>query len=271
MALTYAQIEGLWVQAGGSQDTAPLAAAIAMAESGGNPNSVNNNAHTGDLSYGLWQINMIGQLGPSREKQFGITNYSQLLDPLTNAKAAVAVSSGGKDFTPWTTFTHGAYKQYMQGNVPPDLNAGGAGGPSAQLASDPISGAITSVEQWADGLFNYFFFGLLVASGLVLMLAGTLGMTIGVGPLKPAPATEGDKVLFKKTTEKTRVSVAPSKPETRQPRNYRVKNEKARTAKIPVQKTRAIGTSKASGTGNSSRQAPKRVTAERMDRKEVTA
>ena len=37
--------------------------AIAMAESSGDSAALNNNPNTGDLSYGLWQINMIGDMG----------------------------------------------------------------------------------------------------------------------------------------------------------------------------------------------------------------
>ena len=51
---------------GKSLDTAY---AVAMAESAGNPHAFNDNWHTGDLSYGLMQINMIGKMGPNRRAQ----------------------------------------------------------------------------------------------------------------------------------------------------------------------------------------------------------
>jgi hypothetical protein len=41
-------------------DDAVTATAIALAESGGNPDAHNTNKKTGDNSFGLWQINMIG-------------------------------------------------------------------------------------------------------------------------------------------------------------------------------------------------------------------
>src|SRR5215831_6757861 len=46
------------------------AVAVAMAESGGHPTSHNTNAGTGDNSYGLFQINMLGSLGPARMQQY---------------------------------------------------------------------------------------------------------------------------------------------------------------------------------------------------------
>ena len=79
-----------------------LAAAVAMAESGGNANAV------GDLylggSYGLWQINS------KAHPQFAIAS---LFDPAYNARAAFEISKGGTDWNPWTTFRTGAYRQYL--------------------------------------------------------------------------------------------------------------------------------------------------------------
>jgi hypothetical protein len=49
---TYAQLEQLWINAGGSKELAPLAAAIAEVESGGNPAA--NNADGG--ASGIWQL-----------------------------------------------------------------------------------------------------------------------------------------------------------------------------------------------------------------------
>ncbi len=79
-----------------------LAAAVAMAESGGNANAV------GDLllggSYGLWQINI------KAHPQYLV---AQLFDPAYNARAAFEISSGGINWQPWTTFRTGAYLRYL--------------------------------------------------------------------------------------------------------------------------------------------------------------
>ena len=68
--------------------------AIAKRESGGRPEAYNPDRSTGDDSYGLFQINMLGDLGPSRRKQFGLQRNEDLLDPVVNAKAAFRMSNG---------------------------------------------------------------------------------------------------------------------------------------------------------------------------------
>lgn len=88
---------------------------IVMAESGGNTNALNNNAATGDDSYGLAQINMIGSMGPERLKQFGLSSPDQLFDPLTNLKVAYQLSGGGTNFTAWSTYNSGAYMNQAPG------------------------------------------------------------------------------------------------------------------------------------------------------------
>jgi hypothetical protein len=87
------------------------AVAIALAESGGDPRA--HNPVPPDNSYGLWQINMIGALGPDRRHEFHLDANKELFDAETNAKAAFAISGKGDSFQPWTTFTSGAYKSHL--------------------------------------------------------------------------------------------------------------------------------------------------------------
>lgn len=74
---------------------------IAMRESRGIPTAHNGNRNTGDNSYGLFQINMIGDLGPDRRKKFGLNSNKQLFNPVVNAKIAFHMSNGGKDWSAW--------------------------------------------------------------------------------------------------------------------------------------------------------------------------
>ena len=108
MQYSYAQLEGLWIQAGGSKVLAPLMAAIALAESSGNSDAINpvDNGGT-QTSVGLWQVST------------GTHDYpAAWLTPLGNAQEAVAkLQSQG--ITAWGTYTSGAYKQYLQGEAPP--------------------------------------------------------------------------------------------------------------------------------------------------------
>jgi hypothetical protein len=78
-----------------------LAWGIVMRESRGGPTAHNGNSNTGDNSYGLFQINMIGGLGADRREKFGLKTNDELFDPVTNAKIAFHMSGGGKDFGAW--------------------------------------------------------------------------------------------------------------------------------------------------------------------------
>lgn len=78
-----------------------LAWAVVMRESRGNPLSHNKNTSTGDNSYGLFQINMIGNLGAVRREKFGIQKDSELLDPVVNAQAAFYMTARGTNFGSW--------------------------------------------------------------------------------------------------------------------------------------------------------------------------
>jgi hypothetical protein len=78
-----------------------LAWAVVMRESRGNSNSHNKTSSTGDNSYGLFQINMLGSLGEVRREKFGIKSNAELLDPVTNAQAAFYMTNRGKDFGSW--------------------------------------------------------------------------------------------------------------------------------------------------------------------------
>jgi hypothetical protein len=118
--LTFAQLEQLWIQAGGDASKAATAAAIALAESSGNPTALNNNPATGDYSVGPWQINYFGSLLGPRTRSYG-SPASLLASPLADARAAVSISHNGQDFSPWTTYTSGAYGLYL------NQNASGAG------------------------------------------------------------------------------------------------------------------------------------------------
>lgn len=102
----------LAIQNGLNPEQAILMAAVGMAESTGNSGVRNNNPKTGDDSYGLWQINMIGDLGPARLRQFGLRNAEDLKDPETNARVmAQMFKSGGP--TAWGAYNDRRYLQYM--------------------------------------------------------------------------------------------------------------------------------------------------------------
>jgi hypothetical protein len=159
---TYAQLEGLWINAGGPKAVAAVAAAIALAESDGCSTALNPTDNGGtQSSFGLWQISN-GTHNPSA---------ANIYNGAVNAKLAVAKYKGaGNKFTPWGTYASGAYKQFLNGGTTPDTSVptanGGpaaAGGGAAADAAGPTSAELTSAKaggcmvQLPQGkLFLYF-------------------------------------------------------------------------------------------------------------------
>lgn len=82
-----------------------IAWAVAKKESSGRPMAHNDNQSTGDNSYGLFQINMIGDLGTDRLEKFDLKKNSDLFDPVRNAEIAYFMSNGGKDWSSWHGLT----------------------------------------------------------------------------------------------------------------------------------------------------------------------
>lgn len=85
-------------------------AAIAMGESSGDTHA--HNAVPPDDSYGLWQINMHGDLGPARRRQFGLSSNKDLFNPVTNARIAKSLQAS-QGLGAWGAYTNGSYRQYM--------------------------------------------------------------------------------------------------------------------------------------------------------------
>lgn len=118
--LTFDELRALAEAVGFVGAAAEIAAAIALAESGGNCHAKNivsaeqaaawNAAHPGETrhgperSFGLWQINTLAH--PHFDE-------ARLLDGQYNAHAAFQVSSGGTNFKPWSTYNTGRYRKYM--------------------------------------------------------------------------------------------------------------------------------------------------------------
>ncbi|WP_010693237.1 transglycosylase SLT domain-containing protein [Saccharopolyspora spinosa] len=145
--------------------------AVALAESSGNPRS--HNPTPPDDSYGLWQVNMLGDMGPERRKQFGLDSNKDLFNPDENAKAAYAISNQGKSFDPWSTYTNGAYKKHLDeaeaaakavtGNggktkapegSPGDGGGGKPGGDGFKVAPDQLLAYTKEADDIAGQLAN---------------------------------------------------------------------------------------------------------------------
>ena len=95
------ELKELLTAVGFEGEALKLAWGIVMRESRGGPTSHNGNSDTGDNSYGLFQINMIGSLGTDRRERYGLTTNEELFNPVANARIAFLMSGGGKDFGAW--------------------------------------------------------------------------------------------------------------------------------------------------------------------------
>ena len=109
-SLNAQQIASLLQQQGFSKEKIPTMTAIAMAESGGRPQAFNPVGL--DKSYGLFQVNMHGGLGPARMKEFGLKSEKELFDPQTNVKAAKRIL-GSQGLGAWSVYNSGKYKEFL--------------------------------------------------------------------------------------------------------------------------------------------------------------
>jgi len=130
-----ASLESILRQAGFTGEGLRTAMAVALAESGGNTRAYNPQGR--DLSYGLFQINMLGNMGPQRRAQYGLKSNEDLFNPAVNARVAYALSNGGRNWKPWTTYTSGKYRGYLGKGAEVAGQAAGSGGGSAGYSLPP--------------------------------------------------------------------------------------------------------------------------------------
>lgn len=99
--LTQDELVGLLSAVGFKGMALKTAWAVAMRESNGRPIAHNDNVNTGDNSYGIFQINMIGSLGEDRRQKYNLTGNLDLFDPVTNAQIVFEMTKGGTDWSSW--------------------------------------------------------------------------------------------------------------------------------------------------------------------------
>jgi hypothetical protein len=188
--LSRSQLTGLAQSVGFTGNDVNIAVAVALAESGGNPGA--HNSTPPDDSYGLWQINMLGSLGPSRRKKFGILANTDLFRPATNAKAAKIIH-GESGWKAWTTYTSGKYKEYLTSDpqlptgqipntpgktvTPEKVDADVAEQQDGPLAGlNAISAALTKATANVSGYLVALVLGVL---GVVLLLRNAIPIPVG--------------------------------------------------------------------------------------------
>lgn len=188
---TYAQLEGLWTQNGGSAALAPVMAAIALAESSGNSSATNPNDNGGrQTSWGLWQLSDGTHNQP----------VSNILDPNVNAAQAVKKYKS-QGLKAWGSYTSGAYKKFLQSGVPASTS-GITGSTSAQqtgVVSD-VGGAIgTGLADAFAAVFkpfiNILIWGTETLLGAGLIVAGVLIMVSNSNAGKKIETQVGEDAL----------------------------------------------------------------------------
>jgi len=98
----------LLIDQGMDDHNATIGAAIGMGESSGDTGALNpNNEH----SVGLWQHNR--DTGEDRHAFYGISDWSELNDPVVNARATYRLWKRQGGWTPWGAYTNGSYKKYL--------------------------------------------------------------------------------------------------------------------------------------------------------------
>ena len=121
---------------------------IAQGESGYNPLAFNGNTKTGDTSYGLMQINMLGNLGPGRRKWFGLKKDEELYEAEKNAKAAYLIykDRGYRFDKDWVTQS----KKLASKGQPGGASTGPLGNYQMSTGSSTSSTSSTSSSEFTD-------------------------------------------------------------------------------------------------------------------------
>lgn len=103
------------IKAGFTGQALVTAIAIAGAESSFNPGALGDialmDAKWG-ASVGLWQIRSLKHWNMYTGAD-AMRDASKLTDPYYNARAAYAISKGGTNFSPWSTYTSSAFTPYI--------------------------------------------------------------------------------------------------------------------------------------------------------------
>lgn len=147
----YMALVDLWVQSGGDQAVDETMAAIALAESSGDPHASNVNVD-GSVDRGLWQVNSVNFDSPT------------LFNPRTNASWAIKIYKQ-QGLRAWTTYKTGAYRAYLQNGsqtspdpspsrTRPDGGGDGGGGGALSWLGAAAGGPFTLAEQGFSSLFG---------------------------------------------------------------------------------------------------------------------
>jgi hypothetical protein len=199
--LSFAQLETLWVQAGGSKAVAPTMAAIALAESGGRVDAINNTAYPNlanyhppapgnspEYSVGPWQVNTVAH------KQY---TPSAMLNPLQNAHAAVGIGGvNGERLSNWSTYNNGAFLSHLPSNqsgflsqlpdalwnqIKSPIGLGAAGNPTGSITPQGIGTSPPGVPKIPTNIGKDILYSVIIIGGGLLVITGVLIIAADLG------------------------------------------------------------------------------------------
>lgn len=179
---TPAEVYQLLTQAGFSSDAAVTMTAIAGGESGWDDTAIGDTALQTTVwgpSYGLFQIRTL-KADTGRGTTRDINSLAG--DLAAQARAAYAISQGGRDFSPWTVWSSGKYQTYLD-------QARSAAGVATGVPTQLLGLGITNTGLLDGGkeTRTIVITGLLVLGGLGLVVAG---LARGLGPKVEAATTK---------------------------------------------------------------------------------
>lgn len=185
--MTWEQVAAVALHVGWSPAEAVTATSITEPESNREPRVIQAGQPYATTGWGLWQITP----GDS-EPQIGVD--AALFDPLTNAKAAVA-KYDSQGLGAWTTYTSGAYKQFLQTATPVSPGTTQAVN-AAQTALNYAGGTGGNGGGWTSALGGVFPD---VASGLFSWPGAIIGTVADVDKAVIS-AYDGLKLFFQPST-----------------------------------------------------------------------
>jgi Lysozyme like domain len=147
------------------------ATAIALAESSGNTDATNRNTN-GSIDVGLWQINSVHRRAHPEWTEIWLKN------PMNNARAMDIVSANGTNWTPWTVYNSGRYRDFLDEAGGASLDAQPTDIPIIPDALEDPFRAMLDIAEWVGKAAawiakpeNWIRVVQVVAGGLLILVA----------------------------------------------------------------------------------------------------
>jgi hypothetical protein len=152
--ISIAQAQQYAQQAGFRGNAISTIVAIARAESGLNPSAYNCAGNSAGCDRGILQINSYYHSEVSDQCSY---------NPLCAFQQAYRISNNGTNFSPWTTYTSGAYKPYI-GSI-----TSGAASPPPPAATPQSSSSPDFITGITEHVFVFLLALVLIVVGFIII------------------------------------------------------------------------------------------------------